>query len=297
VQSIISIPAQAITDTHAESSRAMITEAAALASAGRVAVLGCGPCRDIPLHALGRTFAHIDLVDLDAQALQFAESQYRSWSDATAACMFHHAELTGLLSRITRSAQTITADASDPVACLEQLGRLLTSTEPNFWAPEHGAKYDLVICSAVLTQLEIPSRRQVWNSYRHRFPCEQLSGSSLNSWNRHSWDFARQVESAFLDHLTSLVSPGGLVFLSATVHICWLTQADAETFESEGSWIGTRTSTLTDYLKAEDEILKTDRWTWIRRQPEGAYWGRLYGVQAVLYRPGGSADQRQNSNK
>jgi hypothetical protein len=285
-RTVISIPADEIADTHVESSRAMITEAAALTRAGRAAILGCGACRDIPLLSLGRTFDHIDLVDLDAQALQSAESLYRSWSDTTASCEFHHAELTGLLSRITPAARAIAAQASDPKACIDQLGCLLTSTEPHFWMPRDGQKYDLVICSAILTQLEIPTRQQAWNSYLHRFPGERLTDASRNSWNKYSWDFARQLENAFLDHLTSLVSPSGLVFLSATVHVCWLSQSDPETFESDGSWIATRTSLLTDYLQPVDEILKTNRWTWIKRQREGAFWGRLYGVQAVLYRPG-----------
>jgi hypothetical protein len=267
----------------------MILEAAALAGSGRAAVLGCGPCSDIPLRALGRTFEHIDLVDLDARALQAVEAQYRSWSDATAVCTFHHAELTGLLSRITPSARAIAAEAQDPAACLDRLGRLLVSSKPNFWSPEDGAKYDLVIGSVILTQLEIPSRREVWNSYLQRFPNETPSGSALSGWKRCSWDFARQVENAFIGHLPSLVSPQGLVFLSATVHICWLTQSDSETFESEGSWVATRTSRLTDYLSEKDQIVKTDRWKWIKREREGKYWGRLYGVQAVLYRPGRSA--------
>src|SRR5262249_586451 len=100
----------------------------------------------------------------------------------------------------------------------------------------------------------------------------------------HVWVFARQLESAFINHLERLLAPGGIVYLSDTVHVCWLSQYGAQGFTTEGCWTATRTSRLVDYLRPASEVLTERSWSWVRSQGGGAYWGRLYGVQAIIYR-------------
>jgi hypothetical protein len=84
--------------------------------------------------------------------------------------------------------------------------------------------------------------------------------------------------------LEQLSAPGGIVYLSDTVHVCWLLQTDSDTVTTEGSWIASRTSRLADYMLPTYEILKEGSWNWMRKEQEGPYWGRLYGVQALTYR-------------
>jgi hypothetical protein len=164
------------------------------------------------------------------------------------------------------------------------LGQLLTSTTPNFWKPLKDYKYNLIVCSAVLTQLQASVRKRVGAIFLNRFP-EYRSALSLNkSWRGHIWKFARHLEDVFINHLELLSAPGGIVYLSVTVHVCWLLRTDSQTFTTEGSWIAIRTSRLADYLSPEYEITAERQWKWFRKEQEGHYWGRLYDVQAIIYR-------------
>jgi hypothetical protein len=104
------------------------------------------------------------------------------------------------------------------------------------------------------------------------------------SWYKSVWNFARNLEDGFIKHLGTLLKPQGIVYLSETVHVSWLTQLDEQSVSTEGRWITLRTSRLTDYLCPSDTIIKEQHWDWLREDKEGDFWGRLYGVQAVIYR-------------
>lgn len=60
--------------------------------------------------------------------------------------------------------------------------------------------------------------------------------------------------------------------------------ADEQSVFTEGSWITLRTSRLADYLGSGDTIIHEQHWDWLREEREGNYWGRLYRVQAIIYR-------------
>ncbi len=271
-------------DTHLLSSVGMIKEAAALAEPGNIAVLGCGRCTEIPVRLLNETFDQVDLIDIDEEALGIVNERCRQWNDKKNVCQFHCADLTGLIAVVERRANALIADAVNPIECLEQLGVLLESAEPDFWEPSHQQRYDLIICSTVLTQLQALVRESVEKIYLERFPEYAPALVKHKTWRESIWNFARNLEDAFIEYLGTLIKAEGIIYLSATVHVSWLTQLADQSVYTEGSWIATRTSRLADYLWSSDTIIKERHWDWLREEREGCYWGRLYGIQAIIYR-------------
>jgi hypothetical protein len=276
----------AIRDTHVQSSLRMITEAADLAGPGAAAVLGCGKGSEMPMRHLARKFEALDCVDLDGGALKLLESQCQQWADVRHRCRFYCADLTGLIPQIMPEAQAVVAASADPVTCLDQLGELLGSAKPDFWKGSPAEHYSLVICSAVLTQLQATVRSRVEHVFLERFPGHASMLSSHQPWKASIWKFARALEDAFILNMATWCAPTGIVYLSDTVHVCWLKQSGPESFTTEGAWIATRTSRLADYLDPWHEILAEQQWDWIKMESEEPYAGRLYGVQALIYRAG-----------
>ena len=271
-------------ETHLLSSVCMINEAATLAGSGSVAVLGCGRCTEVPIRALNEKFDRVDLIDIDSDALDFVKAQYAEWNDEKKSFQFHCADLTGMMARIQHRADELVANTVVPLECLEQLGLLLESTAPEFWSPPESQRYDLVICSTVLTQLQALVRESVEKIYLRRFPEYESGFSTHKPWCQSVWNFARNLEDRFIEHLRTLITPQGIIYLSETVHVSWLTQLDEQSVSTPGRWITLRTSRLADYLRPSDTIVAEKHWDWLREEREGNFWGRLYGVQAVIYR-------------
>jgi hypothetical protein len=269
-------------DVHACTSAALVIESARRAGSGAAAVLGCGGCDDVPLAWLTGRFSRLDFVDIDADALTRLEAV--AGSRRPGSWTFHPADLTGLIDRVEAAAREIIGRVTDPLACLRALGSLLDSTTPSFWTPPGGDRYAFIVCATVLTQLQASVRERVESLFLDRYP----GASALfadERWQAHVWQFARALEDTFIMHLDSLLDTGGVVFLSDTVHVSWLKTVDARTFAVEGRWIATRTAHLADYLRPWHTLLSEHRWSWFRQAREGPFWGRLYGVQAVTYRP------------
>ncbi|MGH9927946.1 MAG: hypothetical protein ACREA9_01830, partial [Pyrinomonadaceae bacterium] len=230
-------------DTHVLSSVAMIAEASALAGSGSAAVLGCGRCGEIPLRLLNQTFDVVDLVDIDRDALAAVNQQCKQWNGEKKGYRFHRADLTGMIATVERRAGELVANAVDPIECLEQLGVLLQSTAPKFWAPRQRRHYDFLVCSTVLTQLQALVRQSAEKIYFGRFPEYAPAFLTNKSWCESLWNFARNLEDGFIEHLGSLIRPQGIVYLSETVHVSWLTQLDEQSVATEGGrWITLRTS-------------------------------------------------------
>jgi hypothetical protein len=141
-----------------------------------------------------------------------------------------------------------------------------------------------VVCSGVLTQLQAKVRAAADQAFGEKFPGQTRLLQSHRAWRRAGWHMARRLEDAFVVHVAGLTASNGVICLSDTVRVNWLTEAAGGTFTTEGVWIATRTARLTDYLSPSAEIIAQDQWTWLRQQQEGPYWGRLYDVQAVAYR-------------
>ena len=269
---------------HIEASLDMIAQGAGLTRPDAAVVLGCGHGAEIPLDVLGRTFAHLDLVDVAGDAVAVLPARTKR-EGIDGACEIHQADLTGLITRVDRVAGDIVARASEPFGCLDALGRALTAASPTFWRSPAGRSYDFVVCSGVLTQVPAVVRERVQRVFLGRFGEFHRALGRYEPWRRAVWSFARRLEDLFVAHLASMTTPGGVVYLSDVVHVCWLT-ATTQGLVTEGRWIATRTERLADYLGPRYRIVAERSWQWLRPEREGPYWGRLYGVQGLLSRVG-----------
>lgn len=270
-------------DQHIARSKTMIADAARLAGSGTAAILGCGRCGEIPLEELGQTFDAIDLIDLDRSALESVATHCHMTNSTT--WRLHEADLTGLIAHLEPRAREIAAASNDPRTCLDRFREMLDATPPDLWRPPHDQRYRLVVCSSILTQLQATTRKVLHGAFISQFPEHGSELSSYEPWRNALWTWARALEDAFLHHLDALCAGDGVIYLSDTVHVCWLTEVAPEQFATEGAWIATRTVRLRDYVDADHEVLREERWEWLRKEQEGRYCGRLYGVQAITYRP------------
>lgn len=278
---------------HVARSQALIGAAADRAAdpAGAAAVLGCGRATEIPLERL-RGFARVDLVDLDGAALDHVRA--RSGGEAETGpgrsrFEYHRVDLTGLVEPLAARAAELVGAAAEAARAAEALAALLDGAEPRWWRPPGGGRYRLVVCSGVLTQLQAGVRAGVEAAWRERFGDPAVLAASP-VWRAAALALARRLEDGFVRHLDELAGPGGVVYLADTVHVSWLVAIDARTVGTSGAWLATRTDTLADHLAPGAAVIAEERWPWFRPGAEGPYWGRLYGVQAVIYRaPGGAS--------
>ena len=276
-------PIEIQTDFHTYESKRIIIEACQNSHDEAAVILGCGRCGEIPLRELANRFQKIDLLDINGKALQFVEQETITWNSKNK-LKFYHDDLTGVMANVQSEAQQIVSENANPMICLRQLGDLLKTTKYNFWTSPEKKKYDLVICSMVLTQLQAVVRESIEKIYLQRFPnCLDALTSDV-VWCKALWSFARDIEEEFISHLKKLTRPNGIIYLSATVNVSWMVQTDEESVIAEGHWIATKSSQLLDYLGNDSEVVKFKKWNWLRQEEEGEYWGRLYGVQALIYR-------------
>ncbi len=262
----------------------MIREAAAMADIGQVALLGCGNCADIPFGFLSDKFDHLDLVDIDGDALRYAALTALQFDSDLRNYEFHVDDLTGLVDRLEEKALAIVAEEPTALGCLEQLGKELTSTPPAFWRPGNASRYRLILCSGVLTQLQATIRESMEDIFLARHRDGQRLLCRHPGWTTSVWAFARKIEQAFLEHLDTLCACESIIYLQDTVHVSWLTQVDPRHLSASGAWIATRTSSLADYVDDKERILSQRSWDWIRPGQTDDLWGRLYGVQGLIYR-------------
>ena len=78
------------------------------------------------------------------------------------------------------------------------IGRITGSAKPDFWKRSPVEKYSLVICSAVLTQLQASVRSRVEKVFLDKFPGHASMLSSHQPWKASIWKFARALEDAFI---------------------------------------------------------------------------------------------------
>jgi SAM-dependent methyltransferase len=107
----------------------------------RVAVLGAGNGDDLPLHALARRAAAVELVDLDPAAAARARRRLPSGR-----------------RRVRVVAEDVTLGAADALVA-RATGAPAAPAPPAARPPLPGAPYDVVIADAVLSQLAYPALR------------------------------------------------------------------------------------------------------------------------------------------
>lgn len=272
-------------ETHKTKSVELINTAAELASSNSAIVLGCGLCAEIPVRELSQRFESLELLDADGRALEQVFQQSKTWQVPLQQNRIYHADITGLLEKIDRKIPEFVADNPDPFSFLLLCAKWLDTAKPEFWRSNAGKRYDLIIVSTVLTQLQALLRERIECIFSQHYPNSMKPLDNFQPWLDSIWQFARRLETGFIRYLSTLLKPDGIIYLSATVHVSWLTQTSENTLITDGKWIATATNRLKDYLMSGDRILHEKHWDWIRPGRDRDFWGRLYGVQALIYQP------------
>ncbi|MCZ4494572.1 MAG: hypothetical protein JWP53_3503 [Conexibacter sp.] len=115
-----------------------------VAEGARVAIVGAGNGDDVPLDALARRAAHVDLIDLDAGALRIAQGHVGAAGRA----------------RVHALVEDVTGGAADAVVVAALTGADRPIAPPPVPAgPVGRGPYDVVVCDLLLTQLLYPALR------------------------------------------------------------------------------------------------------------------------------------------
>ncbi len=155
-------------------------------------------------------------------------------------------------------------------------------------APE---TFNLVIASCVLSQLHNGPWHEALRLMSEYFPSAAERFRSSQRTADVFLPLARTIEARFVDRLAAWTAPGGRIYLSESVQMCFVEPDGAEHWSTEGTLRMTRTTDLADYLDRRFHIEQTGRWNWLvdadtlaaetgRVKAERP--GRLFDVQGLL---------------
>ncbi len=270
--------------THAESSSSAIAAVLETSRPRRVAVMRCGDGETMPLDRLLRIADLIDFVDVDDEAVALLRERVEALAADGVEVRYHIAELTGCVDEARAWSNEVAFAADTPADCMPELGRRLVDLLPRFWdMPEMGT-YDLVICANVITQLPTSVLSVIDGALRDRFGNQADDPGVRDALNRAAWTFTRGLEGRLIGYLDTVVAPGGIVYLSGSVHVHSVTSDDRSLGSVGGAWRMTATPHLRDYLRPWHTLGHETSWNWWYEDSAPGRWGRLYRIQAVTYR-------------
>jgi len=155
---------------------------------GELGVIGAGNCNDFDLSELCKVFKRIELIDVDAEALQFA-IQNQSVEESSIVLQ-SGVDVTGVGERLSKWRPDKPASRQEVAACIEA-----TSNLP----PDFQGKYDITASVGVLSQLIDCVIRTLGD--RHESFLSLLTA----------------IRTQHLRFLLEATKPGGTVFLGADV--------------------------------------------------------------------------------
>ena len=103
--------------------------------------------------------------------------------------------------------------------------------------------------------------------FEARYPGQGELLRTSDAWTRSLHDLARRIEERFVDDLAQLVAPGGRVYLSESVQMCYVTLAADGGWTSPGTYRMLRTKDLADYVRGKFTVVERDRWEWVVNAP------------------------------
>jgi hypothetical protein len=261
----------------------MILQAAELVVPGKALVLGAGGCEEIPLAELVARFSSVTLNDIDEAKLRQALCVRDMDTSARAKVDLQIADLSGVTGpAIARIEEVVAANARSTDA-IGAMARVLDEQPPGEF-PIAG-RFELVVASCVLSQLHFRLAQEAAGRFKARFPdcADELDQSDV--WKHAVYRLARRMEERLVDEMRGLVADGGLVYLSETVQVCYITLTPDGRWQTEGTFRMLRTQDLADYVQGRLQVLLRGRWEWIVSPPiEAGQTGRLYDVQALVLR-------------
>ncbi|HEX3726002.1 MAG TPA: hypothetical protein VHV08_07150 [Pirellulales bacterium] len=270
---------------HRERSRRLITRAADLATPDRAALLGAGECDEIPLEEMVARFKQITLNDLETAPLERALGQAHLDAAARATLAICIADLTGVTDSLLTGIQKAIVEETTAAEAIEAMATVVEHPpEHEFPRPLRGP-FDLVVASCVLSQLHFALVHRGAALFEQKFSGQIETLRASPRWAGAVYALARTMETNFMTDLAGITLPGGVVYLSESVQMCYLRAAPDGKWQSEGTYRMLRSTELADYLDQRFEVIARDRWDWVVSPPTiETPTGRLYDVQAIVAR-------------
>lgn len=199
------------------------------------------------------------------------------------------ADLNGLTAPALAAMARQIASAADPEAAIRAMANVLDNVQPG--AFPIGGRFDLVVCSCVLSQLHVALTHQAAQLFAAKYPAGRELLAQSDTWKQALESAARRMEDRFVAHLAALVTDEGLVYLSESAQVCFLQLAPDGQWQTPGTYRMLRTKDLADYVRGQFDVVGRARWEWVVDAPQSASdVGRLFDVQAlVLRRSAGTA--------
>jgi len=270
-----------IADKHREESCRMILSAAAEVPNGRAIVLGAGKCAEIPLIELALRFKTLMLNDIRPDLVRQAIDCCVLSPELRERIEIDDEDLTGLTEPVAAELARELALPTSPENAIGRMAQVLSRTPSN--KSLEVVSYDLVVASCLLTQLHTAAAGHGQRLFAGRFPDQEKELTESDVWKDAVYALARRMEADFMDRLTRLVAPGGRIFLSETVQVCFVQGTEQGDWSTAGTFRMTRTRDLADYLDARFRIEARGGWTWVISPPtKPGETGRAFDVQGLV---------------
>jgi hypothetical protein len=269
---------QPIVCPHAAMSHALIEEAAAEVSPGRVLILGAGACREIPLVALAQRFAAVVLVDEDAAGLAAAMALIAG-APCRAEVATEQCDLTGIAQALIDGAAACLADATTPEDAEAGLCALIDGAQPQIAGP--AAAWDLVIASCVGTQLHLRALHAIVQRHAERFPHGPSIGASA-AWTAAMLRLSWRLQDAFVARALDLVTADGRLYLADTVQVGTVYARLDGTWRTPGWYRMTRSRFLSELFPAIAQPVHGGQWPHVVAVPSHDAPGLVYNVHAAV---------------
>jgi hypothetical protein len=233
---------------------------------------------------LAARFAEVTLNDIEQKLLDAAFSSPDIHAQDRRKIRLHAADLSGMTVVALEGIETAVASSTDVPAAIEAMAAALETAQPNPF-PIAGS-FDLLVASCLLSQLHFALVHEATLRFEARFPGQVAMLQQSDRWKNALYKTARRMEDKFIDDLATIMAPGGLVYLSESVQMCYVTLAAGSQWQSEGTYRMLRTTDLADYVGRRFTIVERARWEWVVSPPMNpGETGRLYDVQALVLRP------------
>jgi hypothetical protein len=266
---------------HREESRRMILRAAELVGSGNVAILGGGACEEIPLVELLERFDSVALNDTDDAAIDKSVALLPEDPSLRGKLNVCVADLTGVTQSALQLIDEALRGAATPAGAAGAMAAALDRVKADRF-PIAG-RFDLIVCSCVLSQLHFALTHQAAARFGSRFPGQDDVLRESDAWKASLERTARGIEDRFIENLATLVAAGGLVYLSESAQVCFLRLAPDGRWQTQGTYRMLRTKELADYVRERFEIVGRNRWEWVVNAPQTTGdTGRLFDVQALV---------------
>jgi hypothetical protein len=259
----------------------MILRAATLVPAGRALILGAGACDEIPLEQLAARFSRVTINDIAGEPMERALAALPA--AARGKVEVDVADLTGATAAALERIEAALVACGDAEAAIARMSEVVAGQAAG--PLPFAGHYDLIVASALLSQLHIGLTQRAAELFERRFAGQRETLRAAPAWTSAVYEYARRVEQRFVDELIPRLAGNGILYASESVQMCYVELTADGQWATAGTYRMLRSRDLQDYFDARFTTLDRGRWQWVVSPPaRTGDVGRLYDVQALVLR-------------